>query len=221
MSQELQTLSGLPPVNLDNLRKLVSSTGYLPYVQLVQAASPLAAPPHEISIGSLALRRNKSQIDDLGREVDAFMLTARPKAMRNDQKTRKIQSIHDESDPVFEEIKADAMAKVAGCYWGIEFLFLNADGEFFTFFCNNPTLRRAADETLLNFIGQPTTLKAVPLSDDTFNWWGLVAEPCSTLGDYPVPEDEIKETIIKFHQELAVSSNDGPIETEPTEDRVR
>jgi len=186
--------------------KIVEELGvggrYLPYLSIVQSGSKLSNPPFDLPIGNFALKRNKSVADDLGKEIDIFVCHWRTKAMLMDNSG--IKSIFDKDSSEFKEWRRLAESKIDGYAWGFEFLvYLGETGEYATLFCNNPTLRRAATESIMAFTRKFATLEVVVVRDEKHQWKGIHAQRCSTPLSCPLCiEDAAQETDL-FKTEVA------------------
>lgn len=165
--------------DMEVAKKLGSGRTYLPYFQVVQSGSKMALPPFDLPLGTFGLKRSKTKADDLTPEIDGFLVHWLPKAMFLGE--GKIKSNYDPDSEEFLEWRKLAEAKVDNYAWGYEFLVYLGDlGEFATFFCSNPTMRRAASEVLFDKIRKVVTLSAVRIHDSKNSWIGLECIRCST-----------------------------------------
>ena len=224
---DLSEISNMLPsaTPVDVAKELGSTTGFLPYLVIVQGQSNLAAPPYSINQGHFALRRRKNDIEDMGAELDVYILDWRPKAMFSDRENNTIENQHDHENERFKEIQEAANVKVDGYFWGYEFLLLDCDsGEFMTLFCNNPTLRRASQEVLLPMIRNTVTIKAEPLDDGKYKWWGISCKESSAALKNELGQEELLEVVKNFKNPPQTVINDDTISVETEteeEDRPR
>jgi len=198
LEQALKGVLEAPP-DQSVVKELGVGAEYLPYLVIVQNGSPLTEEPQSIPVTHLALRRSRNVADDLGPSMDVYICTWRTKAMYSDPSKKDVRSIYDRNDPMFKEWCANAEDKITGFWWGFEFLMYHGDiGEFFTFFCNNPTLRRAANECLIPNTQRVVTISTTPLKDGSYKWQGIKAAHCSTPFAKPPSLSEIKKQTERF-----------------------
>jgi hypothetical protein len=172
--------------------------GFLPYLKLVQASSPLTMPPTSIASGSFALMQGKNAIP-LGKALDIFMCHWRPKAMYSDKKNKSYRVAYDETSDIFKEFKQHSQAMNTGYFWGFEFLLYDGKtGKYMTLYCNNVTLRRAANEKLFQFMHKPCTLEPDFIDTDDHKWWGVKASPCTTPFEVAVDLNVMQQMISTF-----------------------
>lgn len=199
-----------------------------PYITLVQGGSALSTPPFEFRPGSFAITRNKVDVEDLGKEFDAYVCHWRHTAMANDKKARRFELYHDPDSEQFAQIREYAKRRVTGYMFGYEFLlYLPSTGEFVTFFCNSPTLQRCAREQLVNFIHATCTIKQDLITDNDKippqKWWGIKVVECSTPFAHPVDAGTVRATTKDFADEEDVIQAAAPVAAETTveTDRAR
>lgn len=243
MSEENKDLSTVAPKDLveqafaDSLPaptapKIATDLGgsgiYLPYLVITQGSSPLCAPPYSWNQGNFALKQSRSEVHNLGKELDVFICDWRPKAMFSDKSKNVIKAIHDHQDPIFEEYKAKAEEKEKGYYWGYEFLLYHGTtGKFMTIYCNNPTLRRAAREKGFAYLHKKCILATKPIQDKDYSWWGIDLLPLTTAFDNPMDKDTVTAQINAFksvkEEETPDEEDDAAISAPPVagEDRPR
>lgn len=175
----IQEQLGIAPISND---LNVLSTDYLPRVMVMQALSrPVTA--EKIKAGNFGLvAGDKENPKDLGEIFDAFVITARPKAMYVEGETI-VDDVYKMDDPVFQRIRVAAETKVDGeaNMYGAEFLlYLLKEKCFATFFYGNATLRREIGTTK-GLAGKAVSFmkrKIGPIKGKT--WYGLTTLACST-----------------------------------------
>lgn len=185
----------------EEVSSMVSSGSWLPRIE-IQGSSNNRVKEGKIAQGVFALVRSGDDFRDLGKQIDFLSITFRPKAMRlKNTPSGKPMAFFDRKSPEFAKIKTESEIKQSGCVWGPEFLiWLPAANTFATYFCNNPTMRRAAPDlyTIMRREGtpddkpiydpKPATSRTHFIKTTTNSWWGALFEPHST--PLPVPELE-------------------------------
>jgi len=172
MSTDLQQfsdfLASMNPVQSVALADdLMPASEYLPYLSLVQAGSGLKRPPYNCGEGHLVLRRNKTDVKDLGASLDCIVINWRPMAM-DCAGPRPISTTNSNSD-MFKDIIARSKQRNSNCFWGFELLVLIGDtGEYATFFCNNKSLQYFARNQIIG-------TEEVP---------GLIRKPITITSEY-------------------------------------
>ena len=222
-------LSGLPaPTDVKVATDLGGAGIYLPYLTITQGSSPLCAPPYSWPQGNFALKQGRSEVHNLGKELDVFICDWRPKAMFSDKARNVIKAIHDHEDPEFEEFKAKAEEREKGFFWGYEFLLYHGTtGKFMTMFCNNATLRRAAREKGFSYLHKKAIISTKPIQDKDYSWWGIELTPLTTAFDNPLDKECVIAQINAFksavHEERPEDGDDAVIDAPPVagEERPR
>lgn len=172
-----------------------SGAGFLPYLQLFTAKST-ACTEGKIPIGHWGLVRD-GEITDLTNEVNVHVCYARPRAYQKCD-DGNILVIHDKEDPEYARIAELQRNKVNGCMVGPEVLvFVEAEGEFATFFCGSPTLRREAKK-FKPLMGKAATMRSKLIDNGQYKWHGPVITPCSAGLDPFPSEEEIAEQVEIF-----------------------
>lgn len=220
---------------LDNLLPAVTDTsvmqelspfvGWLPFVILLQPASPFCAPPHRVPQGDFVCRKSKTEILPLSDTVDILPIDWRPKAMKpasDKPGDKKLKILFDRNDPEFLEVQDLCKKKVRGYFWGYEFLiYLPDHGIYATLFCNNPTLQNAARSELINFIRKPCSLKSVEIVKEEMNyrWYGFTVLECTSPFQIPVDSEKLLEVHKRFRDQVErrveeeEEASSGPVDT--------
>ena len=166
----------------------VSSSGYLPYIQLFGANSQ-EVKRGEFPMGHFGLNKGKDNRIDLGDEFVGFFLSWRPKAMVYKP---EVLSFFDPSAEAFKKIQAEADEPNSNKGFGAEFLvWLPQHKEFATYFLGNKTGRNEAP----NLIGPMTDTqgplaciqKAKLIETARYSWHGPSTLPFDLDID-PMPE---------------------------------
>jgi hypothetical protein len=187
-----------------------------PFVILIQAQSPYTLPPHRINAGNFILRKSKTEFVDLGDSIDVLVIDWRPKAMRVDKATNKIQFEFDRDSAAFQEIQEAAKNRNQGNFWGFEFLIYLGDyGEFANLFCNNPTLQNVARGELVHYMRKAATLKSTLLKKEStnFQWFAFGCSECTAPFQTPLDLDQLKAKTNKFKNPAAFVTDGAKEET--------
>lgn len=219
--------AALPPIqNTEIMAEMVPMWDTSPFVILVQAQSPYTLPPHRISAGNFILRKNKNEFVDLGDSIDVLVVDWRPKAMRVDKATNRIQIEFDRESEAFQEIQEAAKARAQGNFWGFEFLvYLGDYGEFANLYCNNPTLQNVARSELIHFMRKTTRLQSILLKKEqtNFQWFAFSCAACSSPFQVPLDLESLKGKHEKFKNPAPyvapVPAEEGPKPTADTRER--
>lgn len=192
--------------------------GYLPYVALAQGQSPFCQDPFNFPSGSLIIVQSKDKANLLGKQFDCVLIDWRNKALFIDKKDRKNTYVsYDEEAPEFQDIVAKQAAKVKGASWGIDFLVIGSDGNFYTFFCNNPTLRNNASgrtPSLKEYMRKPTTITVDKIVGDEYTWFGVKPSPCSNFPAIQISRETMLEQIERFKNPQTIAeAESAPVET--------
>lgn len=172
-----------------------SGAGFLPYLQLFTAKSS-ACSEGKIPIGHWGLVQD-GEITDLTNEVNVHVCYARPRAY---QKTDdgNIIVVHDKESDEYSRIAELQRNKVNGCMVGPEVLvFVEAVGQFASFFCGSPTLRREAKK-FKPLMGKAATMRSKLIDNGQYKWHGPVITPCSAGLDPFPSDDEIAAEVERF-----------------------
>lgn len=203
----MSVLDSILPPTTDTgiMQELSPFIGWLPFVILLQPASPFCGPPHRIPQGSFLCRKSKTDLIALDDAVDILPIDWRAKAMKpasDKPDSKKMKIIFDRTDPEFIEIQNMCKAKAKGYFWGYEFLlYLPDHGIFATFFCNNPTLQNAARAELINFMRKPCTLKSALIEKEDFRWFGFTVIGCQSPFQIPLDPEQVREIHKRFRDQ--------------------
>lgn len=195
----------------DDFNAVAVSADFLPRFQLFGSNSE-ACKEGKIGIGHYGLVVG-DDIVDLGKEIDVYVVTWRPKAL--EMADDAILAVHDPKSPDFERIKKLAGVKDSGCMYGPEFLlYVPSQEKFATFFAGSKTSRRES-KNIRTVLGCAATFKSHLIKTAKYSWHGPVVTPCSSPLDQP-DEAELAEQVEKFSNPPAPK-----IETADTESRAR
>ena len=218
--------AALPPVqSTEIMAEMVPMWDTSPFVILIQAQSPYTLPPHRVNAGNFILRKSKTEFVDLGDSIDVLVVDWRPKAMRVDKATNKIQFEFDKDSPAFQEIQEAAKNRNQGNFWGFEFLIYLGDyGEFANLFCNNPTLQNVARGELVHYLRKTATLKSTLLKKEStnFQWFAFSCSECTAPFQTPLDLDTLKGKTQKFKNPSAFvteTKDETPAASADTRDR--
>ena len=185
---------------------------YLPRLQLFGSKSDACA-TGDIAIGHYGLVLD-SGIVDLGEELDAVIVSWRPKALQIDGDTI-ITEYNPETD-LYQKIKELSFVSDSGCMFGPEYLlWINGQNQFATYFMSSKTARREAKK-VHPLVGQAATFKCKLIEYKKYKWHGPVVISCSA--PLEVPSLEVIQATVESFQNPPKSD----VELAPeTEDRVR
>ena len=188
------------------------SKAYLARLQLFGSKSDACA-EGKIGIGRYGLVRDDA-IVDLGEELDAVIISWRPKALQIDG--GNIIANHDPNSDLYKKIKELSTVKDSGCMHGPEFLlWIPSQDQFVTFHMSSKTARREAQK-MEPLLGKAATFrcKLIDPPASRFKWHGPVVTPCSEPLTVPSIED-IEEQVKVFQNppkqevELAKDGDSG------------
>ncbi len=183
---------------------------YLARLQLFGSKSDACA-EGKIGMGRYGIVRDDI-IVDLGEEVEAVIVSWRPKAL---QLEGFVESYEPNSD-LYNKIKELSNVKDSRCMYGPEFLLWIPDqGQFVTFHMSSKTARREAKK-MEPLIGKAVSLRChlIDPPNNPRKWHGPVVTGCSTPLTVP-PIEEIQEQVKIFQNppkveiELAEEDNSG------------
>ncbi len=174
---------------------LVTSSSFLPRVQLFQGTSNLAK-EGKIGPGCYGILSKKEEIThDLGKQFECLPLSYRYKAI--EMKDGQVISVYNPKLPEFLRIQAASDTPDSGCMFGIEFLLWVPSVKLFvTFFLATKTARRQAPN-LRNQLKQGTILKSEYIKKPKFSWHGPIVTQCSTPFEMP-DDDAMLDEATKF-----------------------
>lgn len=183
--------------SLANFAKVTASgsKGYLARFQLFGSNSG-ACIEGKIGAGRYGIVKD-DVITDLGKEVDAIIITWRPKALQIED--GDIIADHDENSVTYQKIVELSQVKDSGCMHGPELLlWVPSQGIFCTYHMSSPTARREA-EKMESLLGCAVTFrsKLIDPPKSKYKWHGPVATACSTPLDVP-PIEDMQEEATKF-----------------------
>lgn len=188
---------------------LAKATDFLPRFQLYGSNSE-ACKEEKITQGSYGYVEG-SRIIDCGKEVRAYALGYRLKAMRI--MGDKVEVYFDPNHSEFKKIKSESAEKDTGSLCGPEFLlYIPAKKVFVTFFMANKTMRREAP-AVRDYCprakgkngpddpgqgAQPFTLRSQLIKKAGYTWHGPVVSGCSVPLEVPDP-DKLLAEMTKFN----------------------
>lgn len=183
--------------------------GYLARLQLYGSKSDACA-EGKIGIGRYGLARDSSIID-LGPELDAVIVSWRPKALQIAKDGILVE--HDPTSDLYEKIKQLSEVKDSGCMHGPEFLlWIPSQDQFVTYHMSSKTARREAQK-MQPLLGKAATFRCQLIDPPTsrYKWHGPVVTGCSSPLELP-PIEEIEERIKDFQnppkQEVELAEDD-------------
>ncbi len=212
MSEDLIPQVGGELANMDAFEDVVSSGDYLSRFQLFGSKTDAVA-EGRIPVAHYGLVKD-DDITDLGPEVDAIIITWRPKAV---QTGNDFVISYDVGSQIYQKIKAMASVRDSGAMYGPEFLLWIPDAGVFTaFHMNSKTSRREAKK-VRPLIGKACTFKAKLIDPPTspFKWHGPITFPCSAALT-PPPEDALRAEADKFLNPL-----EPVVEAAPDDERAQ
>ncbi len=186
------------------------SKGYLARLQLFGSKSDACA-EGKIGIGRYGLVHDNT-IVDLGNEVEAVIVSWRPKALQIDNKTVTVS--HEPDSELYQKIKELSTVKDSGCMHGPEFLlWIPGQDQFVSFHMSSKTARRESQK-MEPLIGKAATFRCKLIDNGRHKWHGSVVTGCSSPLTPPSVED-IQEQVKIFQNppkveiELAEEDNSG------------
>lgn len=211
MSNDLIPLNVDSPLAKYELADVASGdAGFLPRLQLFGSKSNACA-TGAIGIGRYGLV-NDDIITDLGTEVDALVVTWRPKAM---QTVDNILVEYDPQSELYQQLKEKAGISDSGCMYGPEFLlWIPTQTTFATYFMSSKTARREARK-MQPLLQKAATFKAKLIETAKYKWHGPVVVPCSA--PLELPDSEVLVTAAKKFMNPPKSE----VEVAPEDDRAR
>ena len=221
MAKELVPFDGSLPAVQDEkaLEEGLGSGDYIPYMML-HADNGKFRPDIK---GGLFILVKDQKPEVIGDSVDVFLLAYRMLSMKYG-KWGQDREYNTESERwnLFKE-KANAKTQEADgsrYYWGVEYLmYLPATKEIVTFYCNNPTQRRAAKEQLKTKMRAQLTFSADWIEGPQHKWWGFKVTPCDV--QYPQGDfAEVTKRIKEFMNPEFAAMPEGTEEA-PAEDQAR
>ncbi len=189
---------------------VVSSGDYLSRFQLFGSKSDAVA-EGRIPIAHYGLVKD-GDITDLGPEVDAIIITWRPKAV---QTGNDFAISYDVGSEIYQKIKAMSSVRDSGAMYGPEFLLWIPDAGVFTAFHMNSTTSRREAKKVRPLIGKACTFKAKLIDNNKFKWHGPVTFPCSAALT-PPPENALRAEADKF-----LNPSEPVIEVAPDDERAQ
>ena len=183
--------------------------GYLSRLQLFGSKSDACA-EGKIGIGRWGIVRD-DDITDLGEELDAVIISWRPKALQIAKEG--IIANHDPSSDTYKNIKELSNVKDSGCMHGPEFLlWIPGQDQFVTYHMSSKTARRESQK-MEPLIGKAATFrcKLIDPPNSRHKWHGPVVVGCSTPLTVP-PIEDIEEQVKVFQnppkQEVELAEDD-------------
>jgi hypothetical protein len=191
----------------------VSKVGdYLPRLQVMGSNSE-AVKESKVTMGSLALVKDKSNPTEIGKEVDVVVISWHPKAMRIPEGGTPMSYFNRLSDE-FKKVASDSNQPNSGCMFGPEFLlYIPSRKTFATFYMGSKTARKEAPNLLALMKkasadkGKPdgyamaqATIRVKYIKTPKFSWHGPQVNPCTNnLEIVGVDPEEFREELLKFN----------------------
>ena len=192
--------------------KIVIAEDRLPYLKLMIGASGLCK-SGEFPINHYALKTGDVH-EDLGKEVDALLLSLRATAMQFSDDGFII--CHDQAHGEFDRIKSETNVKDSGASYGHEYLvWLPADRVFALFFCGSKTSRKLGLK-MEKHLGEVITLTSQKIVTKKFEYFSndFKYVEGAVVTNHPSKED-YEATVAKFDSEkgnvpeLAIANKSG------------
>lgn len=200
---------------------LTSNAEFLPRLQCCGGNSDLAK-EGKIPMGNLALVYNKDRAVDLGKEVDALLISYRAKAMR--LLDGQPMEYYDKDSEVFKKVMSDSETPDSGCMFGVEFLIWLPDSNVLcTHHMGSASGRREATALIdiMNKTGQPriapATLGVKFIKTKKFSWHTMTATACNTAFGTAPDRAELMKVLSKFNN----PKDSVEVEKAPTDNRAR
>ncbi len=203
----------------DDFAKEISSSRFLPRLQLCSASSQLVQ-SDLIKKGRYALVRNKTQFDDLGERIDAFCAGVRLKAIRT--QSDPFIATYDPKSQLFQDIKVESLDTNTGAMWGVEvLLWLAEKREWCTYFMASVSARAEGGNIKDNFGGQPLTL-TVRLAENKRKQKYHVPVAVRPMDEFELPSlDEISNQANIFANPKQTETEEASPEEKASTDRAR
>lgn len=203
----------LPAVqNETALEEGIGSGDYIPYIML-HADNGKFRPDIE---GGLFILVRDQKPEVLASTIDVFLLEYRMLAMKYGSWGQDRE--YDTETDKWAFFKKNANSKIQEAdgsryYWGVEYLmYLPASEEIATFYCNNPTQRRAAKEQLKTKMRVQLTFTAKWIEGPQHQWWGFNVTPCDVQYK-PGDLAEVTKRIEEFkNPEMPEGAEEAPAE---------
>lgn len=205
------TEGALAAYNFDDV--VAGSGTYLPRLQLFGSRSDACA-TGDISIGHYGLVKDGT-IVDLGEELNAVVVSWRPKALQIDGDN--IITEYNPETELYQKIKSLSFVSDSGCMYGPEFLLWISDQEqFATYFMSSKTARREAKKVGA-FLKKAVTFKCKLIETARYKWHGPVVIRHTAPLDVP-PLEVMQVAVDTFQNPLKSNVELAP---ESEEERVR
>lgn len=171
-----------------------SSAKFLPRLQLLTSNSKKCK-SGEFPTNHYSLIRDQ-KFDDLGLNVDVFLVTWRPKALETGE---NIISVYDPSDKEFQRIQDKSLeVKNSGCMFGPEFLvWIPSVKQFATFFMGTKSARRESG-AVKALLKKTATLGSQHCKNKSFEWYAAQVSECSTPLEMST-KDDLVAAVTKFN----------------------
>ncbi|KKN00821.1 hypothetical protein LCGC14_1133900, partial [marine sediment metagenome] len=182
--------------------------GYLARLQLFGSKSDACA-EGKIGIGRWGLVRDDNIID-LGPELDAVIVSWRPKALQIAKDG--IFADHDPTSDLYMKIKELSEVKDSGCMHGPEFLlWIPSQDQFVTYHMSSKTARRESQK-MEPLFGKAATFrcKLIDPPNSRYKWHGPVITGCSDPLEMPSIEevtDRVKDFQNPSKQEVELADD--------------
>lgn len=176
---------------------LAKATEWLPRLTLFGSNSN-ACKEGKMPIAHYGLVHNKDQITDLGKNVQAYIVAWRPKALLTDGGEGKPVNYFNPESQAFKDIRAKSGIPDSGALVGPEFLVYVVAQGFATFFMASKTARNTAP-AVKALMGKGAILSAKLIESGKFKWHGpTVMEASAPFTDQPTPED-LEKVVTAFN----------------------
>jgi hypothetical protein len=177
MSNDLTLFQDLGDSDTTALARVSQGGGFLPRLQLFGGSSD-ACKEGLIGIGRHGLTRGKGAIEDLGKDVEVYVLAGRTKAIEFGE---QVLVYYEDQSPEFLRIQEEADAKVKDRMYGSEYLmWVPAAKSHATYFMASPTARQAAP-SVANCIKHGAILSSELIDNGKHKWHGPTCKRVETI----------------------------------------
>lgn len=175
----------------DNFKEVITSSSYLPRIQLCGSNSELAK-NGTVPMGQYALIRSKDDVEILSSAFDFFAFSMRFKAMRMGD---EIHSYYDPQADEFKKIVAESETPDSGCVFGVEYLvWVPHTSEYATFYFASKSARRVAP-AVRTYLKERrfATAKSEFVKKQRYSWHAPVITACSMTYELPSVDEMQKQ----------------------------
>lgn len=213
MTNSLIPSGTVPKTDTTKVMSVSKNKEYLPRLKLCGSQSG-EAQRGLVSIGNYALIKSRTDVEDIGDDVDAIVIAGRSKAFQLGDPP--IQSFNTEC-ALFKDLQEESLKKGSDSMYGPEFLlYLPAHQTYVTFFLCNPTGRVAAPD-LLALMDGAANITSILLENKKkgYIWHGPVFKECGAPLEVP-DLDVIAKVATKF-----LNEKDSEVEIAEEDSRER